>query len=112
MGWGLAVVYVGQQTWGKTPRALPAAALAVLRRVTRCNAAFVNASQGTLDADDATAKAVHEGFPDSTVIFLDIERMQTVPASMRAYYSALGSVVCSRTAATGPGSTRTSTTPR
>lgn len=28
MGWGLAVVYVGQQTWGRTPRPLSAARMA------------------------------------------------------------------------------------
>ena len=83
MGWGMAVVYVGQQTWGKTAR--------VRNRKSRgktCAASLVNAVQGRIDADDAIARTAGEGFPTGTAIFLDIEHMNSVPAAMRAYYVA------------------------
>jgi hypothetical protein len=89
MGWGLAVVYVGQQTWGRTPRALSAKRLAqMLRSGTTCNADLVTADRGHMDADDAIAAAEHEGFPQRSIIFLDIERMEKMPDAMRAYYRA------------------------
>jgi len=83
MGWGLAVVYVGQQTWGKTPRtgARPA-------RGATCATNLVNATQGQLDAADAIARTTAEGFPAGTAIFLDIEHMNSVPNAMRDYYTA------------------------
>ena len=54
MGWGLAIVYVGQQTWGRKPRALTDAQLSrMLKRGTTCNANLLGASRGTADAVDA-----------------------------------------------------------
>ena len=120
MGWGMAVIYVGQQTWGRTPgqkvavtryitkrvkqmktrngkrvvsyvnKRVPVRVL-VLPRASRgssCSTQLVNAARGTLDADDAVAKTASEGFAKGTVIFLDIERMESVPAAMRDYYRA------------------------
>jgi len=109
MGWGLAVVYVGQQSWGKDP-AQPVRAtikkkvrdkrgrLRTMRQtVTRpltapkgasCNAAFLSADRGRADADDAVRRTADEGFSRGAVIFLDIERMERVPQAMRDYYSA------------------------
>jgi hypothetical protein len=89
MGWGLAVVYVGQQTWGRTPRKLGASRLAALaKRGTTCNADFVSAGRGVLDADDAIRATEQEGFPPGSIVFLDIERMEKMPAAMRDYYRA------------------------
>lgn len=89
MGWGLAVVYVGQQTWGRTPRPLSAKRLAQLvKSGTTCNADLVTADRGRTDADDAIAAAEHEGFPARSIVFLDIERMEKMPAAMREYYRA------------------------
>jgi hypothetical protein len=88
MGWGLAAVYVGQQTWGRTPRALSSSQLAALHKRTKCSADLMNASEGTLDADDATTIAGAEGFPPGATVFLDLERVETIPAPMRAYYTA------------------------
>jgi hypothetical protein len=51
-----------------------------------CKRNLVTAVRGTLEADDAIAKAVAEGFPRGTVIFLDIERMEMTPPAMRDYY--------------------------
>lgn len=88
MGWGIAVVYVGQQTWGKTPRNLTAAQRAAVRARNDCGTDLVAADEGTLEADDATARAKAEGFPNGVVVFLDLERMEKIPPQMRAYYRA------------------------
>lgn len=83
MGWGVAVVYVGQQTWGKAPRASTRTSAG-----TTCAANVVSADRGRLDADDAIARTLAEGFAPSTAIFLDLEYMATVPNAMRDYYRA------------------------
>lgn len=89
MGWGLAMVYVGQQTWGRTPRALTPAQMARHRsRGTTCTADFVNASRGVTEGLDAIHIAKAEGFERNSVIFLDIERMERIPGRMRDYYRA------------------------
>jgi hypothetical protein len=115
-GWGLAVIYVGQQTWGKKLTAAAQAASssrakssrhskskkhrASTQRMTRktskpvaiksdrCSASFVGAAQGQLDARDAIAKTQREGFPHGSVIFLDVEHMDVIPPAMRDYYRA------------------------
>lgn len=134
MGWGMAVIYVGQQTWDKTPTGyettyksvrrteLVTKRMKVYRRVngkrvaryitrkawtTRtvpvpvrvkvdatkrpmddCNVALVSAERGVLEAKDAILRTEQEGFPNGSVIFLDIEHMMTVPQKMREYYRA------------------------
>jgi hypothetical protein len=79
MGWGVAVVYVGQQYWTTTKKA---------KKGTTCSNAFLKAANGTKDAKDAISRVIKEGFPHGTVIFLDIEHMNKVPAAMPAYYKA------------------------
>lgn len=78
MGWGLAVVYVGQQVWKKstTPK-----------KGATCSNAFVNGPRGVADGHDAVKRIMAEGFPNGTVIFLDIERMDRVTPGMKAYYT-------------------------
>lgn len=88
MGWGLAIIYVGQQTWGRTPRTLTSAQASLLRRRTDCSADLISVDEGTRNADEAVARAFGEGFAKGAVIFLDIERMETVPDAMRDYYRA------------------------
>lgn len=89
MGWGLAVVYVGQQTWNRTPRNLSPAQLARLkRRGETCRADLLSASRGTQDGIDAVRRTEAEGFRKGAVIFLDIERTERMPARMRDYYKA------------------------
>jgi len=116
----MAVIYVGQQTWGRTPGQKVAVTRYVTKRVRQvktrngrrvvryvnkrvpvrvlvtprasrgasCSTQFVSAARGTIDADDAIAKTAAEGFARGTVIFLDIERMESVPKAMRDYYKA------------------------
>ena len=109
MGWGLAVVYVGQQSWGKDPARpvrttvkqrvrdrrgrLRTVRRVVLRPLTAprgadCAAAHLGADRGVRDAEDAIARTATEGFARGTVVFLDIERMERIPAAMRDYYVA------------------------
>jgi hypothetical protein len=87
MGWGLAVVYVGQQTWGRVPRKLTPAQLDRLtKRGVTCNADFLGADRGISEGIDAISRTRREGFPEGSVIFLDIERMERMPQRMRDYY--------------------------
>jgi hypothetical protein len=89
MGWGLAVVYVGQQTWGRKPKPItPARAAALEKAGSTCNADLLSAERGAADGADAIAVAQRDGFPPGTIIFLDIERMEDMPQAMRDYYRA------------------------
>jgi hypothetical protein len=89
MGWGLAVVYVGQQTWGRTPRKIsPQRTAALVNSKKPCNADLLTAERGRADADDAIAATAREGFPPRSIVFLDIERMEKMPQAMRDYYGA------------------------
>lgn len=89
MGWGLAAVYVGQQTWGRTPKPLTPARIAQLAKSnSNCNADFLTADRGVADGRDAIARTTAEGFAPRSVVFLDIERMEKMPQAMRDYYRA------------------------
>jgi hypothetical protein len=79
MGWGVAVVYVGQQAWSTKKKS---------KRGSTCATKYLTAANGKRDAADAIAKVSKEGFAQGTIIFLDIEHMDRIPASMRAYYDA------------------------
>ncbi|MEX2177656.1 MAG: glycoside hydrolase domain-containing protein [Gemmatimonadaceae bacterium] len=89
MGWGIAVVYVGQQTWGRTPTTLTPAQMARHRaKGVTCDADYTSADRGVQEGIDAIQKTEAEGFRHGRVIFLDIERMERMPARMREYYRA------------------------
>jgi len=88
MGWGTAVVYVGQQTWGRMPHPSAKRTAALRRQGASCNADYLSADRGDADALDAIAETQKEGFPARSVVFLDIERMEKVPQAMRDYYRA------------------------
>jgi hypothetical protein len=88
MGWGLAAVYVGQQTWGKTPQNLTSEQRDAVRKKNDCSTDLISAEEGKLNADDASARAEAEGFAKGVHIFLDIERMETIPPQMSEYYRA------------------------
>jgi hypothetical protein len=89
MGWGLAAVYVGQQTWGRTPKPLTDKRIAQLEKSkSTCNADLLSAGRGVADGKDAIARAAAEGFAPRSVVFLDIERMEKLPQAMRDYHRA------------------------
>ena len=91
LGWGTAVLYVGQQTWeavATAPMTAPmtAPAIARVQQSATCSRTMLSGAQGTIEGSDAAAKAANDGFAAGTVIFLDIEYMSTVTQPMRDYY--------------------------
>jgi hypothetical protein len=89
MGWGLAVIYVGQQTWDGIKGPSSRAVAAARRRGTlECHRSLLGAARGRADGDDAMARTVAEGFEEGTTIFLDVEYMDVVSPRMREYYRA------------------------
>lgn len=90
MGYGIGVIYVGQQVWeGAPPPSDSAAAAGPII----CSRTLLGTSRGRQDAADAIARTAADGFPRGTVIFLDLERMTTIPDAMRDYYRAWGAAV-------------------
>ena len=83
MGWGIAVLYVGQQAWGgvggKGSRSSKSS-------LAGCSSQLVTGAQGRADGIDAVARAAAEGFGRGTTLYLDVERMETIPSGMRDYY--------------------------
>ena len=88
LGYGTAVIYVGQQAWGRTTNPTAVQTRRAVKAGKRCDAALMGAARGRAEADDAIAKTAREGFAKGTVIFLDVERMERVPRAMRDYYRA------------------------
>lgn len=78
-GWGIAVLYVGQQQFeGQTP--------SEITESTVCTSQFLTRERGAIDGRDAVAKAAAEGFGPGTVIFLDIERVSNISPALIDYY--------------------------
>ncbi len=80
-GWGIAILYVGQQTFeGETP--------AEITETTLCTSLFLTSERGEIDGRDAAGRAAAEGFEPGSIVFLDIERMDGVPSGMVDYFEA------------------------
>lgn len=79
MGWGIAVLYVGQQAFEDALPAEPADTII-------CSRTLLTAEQARLDGRDAVTKALADGFPSGTVLYLDVERMRQVSPPMATYY--------------------------
>jgi Domain of unknown function (DUF1906) len=103
MGWGTAVIYLGQQDWAAAPGRAPAAPdtaartdsaasaqtpPAALSAPPACSASNLSSGRGATEAADAAAKAAAEGFPAGTVIYLDVERVTAVSPALQAYVRA------------------------
>lgn len=84
IGWGIAVLYVGQQAFEGPP---PDTARMAGRPVV-CSRTLLTPERGRADAQDAVARARGEGFAPGSIVYLDVERMRAVPDSMLAYYRA------------------------
>jgi hypothetical protein len=84
MGWGVAVVYVGQQAWSSKKKP---------KKGSTCATKNLSAANGARDGADAISKVIKEGFQPGSIIFLDIERMDRIPETMRAYYTAWAKAV-------------------
>ncbi|HEX8453820.1 MAG TPA: glycoside hydrolase domain-containing protein [Longimicrobium sp.] len=82
MGYGFAVIYVGQQQFeSDTAVVLPGTPLV-------CSRALLTADRGRADAADAIARTAFEGFPGGTAVFLDVERFTTLSPELSAYVGA------------------------
>jgi len=80
VGFGIAVLYVGQQTFDGVPD------LEEEPDVILCSRTLLTAEQGRIDGADAVAKMAAEGFPTGSTLFLNVERMeQTLPEPMATY---------------------------
>ena len=99
MGWGTAVIYLGQQDWAAMPNRTPAQDTTARADTTiaqpqqpaaavappACSSTLLSASRGITEAADAVAKTAAEGFPPGTVIWLDVERVTTVSPLLTDY---------------------------
>ncbi|HEX2167600.1 MAG TPA: glycoside hydrolase domain-containing protein [Longimicrobiales bacterium] len=85
IGWGFAVLYVGEQDWRAMGRA--SADTAAVEEP-RCSSDHLTAEQGRAHAAEAAASAADDGFPAGTVIFLDVERVEQVSPELSAYVRA------------------------
>jgi hypothetical protein len=94
MGWGTAVLYLGQQDWAAIPGHAPAdttaadttaADTAAPNPPPACSAAHLSEQRGATDAADAAARTASEGFPNGTIVYLDVERVQPVSPALVQY---------------------------
>jgi hypothetical protein len=97
MGWGTAVIYLGQQDWAAAPNRAPAAPDTAARTDSAasvqappapppaCSASLLSGARGGTEAADAAAKAAAEGFPNGTVVYLDVERVNAVSPALLEY---------------------------
>ena len=96
LGWGTAVLYVGQQDWSAIPDLIPlfdrdvadVPAVAATATAVTCSASLLTTSQGSAEAADAVTKAAGEGVPAGSTIFLDVEYVTAVSPSLTNYISA------------------------
>jgi hypothetical protein len=102
MGWGTAVLYVGQQDWSMIPSSMRRARRSVARPdfnrtwgsatlaasaasiTVTCSASLLTGAQGTSEAADAVAKTAGEGVPSGSAIFLDVEYVSNVSPALAA----------------------------
>ncbi|MDB4876896.1 MAG: hypothetical protein JWM41_3342 [Gemmatimonadetes bacterium] len=87
MGWGVAALYVGQQDFSQMSASAARAEQAGQELVT-CSSTLLTTTQGTDEATDAVTKMRADGFPDRSVIFLDVEPVTTVTPALLQYYHA------------------------
>ena len=101
MGWGTAVLYVGQQDWTQTANRVvpatpsdsaqpqpPAQPQSQAQTQPACSSVLLTGAQGAIEGADAAAKTASEGFPSGSVIYLDVERVQTVSPALLDYIRA------------------------
>lgn len=83
LGWGVAVLYVGQQAFAGAPTLN-----AQGKPVSQCSSAHLSAEQGRADAQDAVRKARAEGFAQGSVVFIDVQPTRRIPGALVDYYRA------------------------
>ena len=94
LGWGVGVVFTGEQDWGAAATVPGPSGGAVkdtaLKPVTapRCTRTNLTAEQAKLDAAAADSTLAGEGFPAGTHVYLDVERVDSVSTPLAAYVRA------------------------
>ena len=96
MGWGVAAIYVGQQDWSQIPQSVvvrgadvPArASQSIATEAVTCSASLLSVDQGTAESADAVARLRADGFPDRSIVFLDVEFVTSVTPALLEYYKA------------------------
>jgi hypothetical protein len=97
MGYGMAVVFLGEQDWPVNPARDSAAARrdsAAARRVNaaaqpkQCTASNLTVAKGEVDAARADSTAAAEGFASGTVVYLDVERAEAISSNFETYIRA------------------------
>jgi hypothetical protein len=84
IGWGFAVLFVGEQDWS----AMPGAQADTAVDEPRCSSAHLTQERGRAHAVEASASAFADGFPAGTILFLDVERVGSVSGELAAYVRA------------------------
>ncbi len=94
-GWGLAVVYVGEQDWAAMgaagagePHMADSAAVEASEEAPRCTRSNLTDSVGTANGRAAVRAMAEEGFPAGTVVHLDVERVASVSPELLTYVEA------------------------
>lgn len=85
MGWGTAVLFVGEQDWSEI---LPAEQVIADPTAPRCTVGNLTAERGRTDGAAAATAAAGQGFPAGTSIYLNVERVERVSAALRDYVRA------------------------
>lgn len=95
MGWGLAVLFVGEQDWPASPTDPPADSVSGAEPdadsaegatgPARCTRSNLSAEQGRQDGAAAATAAAAEGFGEGTVVYLDVERVDSVSTPLAEY---------------------------
>lgn len=84
MGWGFAVLYVGEQDWAAM-QALPQDTVPVAAEGARCTSANLTPELAVQHAGEAQNATAGDGFPEGTVIFLNVERVERVSSRLLGY---------------------------
>lgn len=83
-GWGFAVLYVGEQDW-RAMRPAAGDTVPVAVEGARCTTANLTVENGARHAAEAEAAAAADAFPNGTVVFLNVERVERVSPELREY---------------------------
>lgn len=85
MGWGTAVLFVGEQDWPARPAADSVARAGAGGEPLRCTRENLQPERGRLDGEAAARAAAAEGFPAGTAVYLDVEPVDSVSAALAGY---------------------------
>lgn len=83
-GWGFAVLYVGEQDW-QAMQAAPGDTVPIAVEGARCTTLNLTAENAARHAVEAETAARSDAFPQNTIIFLDVERVERVRPPLAEY---------------------------